>query len=111
MRCGFCFDEHAPFYRELSRCFSIIKIKAGQLHFFFRVEVSSLYIGDSNFDHVPLHSPTLPKLVECIKRPLPCIPIRKEVMLCGIQGCEVMVFPCFPKIQKFGCLINLLFWT
>jgi hypothetical protein len=56
MRCGFCFDEHALFYRVLSWCFSIIKIKAGQLHFIFCVEVCSLYMWDSSFDHVPLQS-------------------------------------------------------
>ena len=27
-----------------------------------RVEVSSLYIGDSNFDHVPLASPSVARL-------------------------------------------------
>jgi hypothetical protein len=27
-----------------------------------RVEISSLYTGDSNFDHVLLHSPTVPRL-------------------------------------------------
>jgi hypothetical protein len=40
-------------YPVLSRFFSSIEIKAG---------VSSLCMGDSSLDHVPLHSPTVPRL-------------------------------------------------
>jgi hypothetical protein len=48
------------------------------------IEVSSLCIGNSSFDHVLMHSPTIPRLVR--------IPVAKQAMLCGGGECDVMVF-------------------
>jgi hypothetical protein len=89
MRCGFVVLMKTS---SKSMVFSNHQKKIGQLLFFFRVEVSSLCTWDSKFIDVPLHSPTIPRLVRMHQKTITMHSLPKTGVVVWSLGCEVMVF-------------------